>query len=121
MARPQILQWDPDTTIPTLQEVRFGKDVPVGLELVSATVMLEQQTDDTPITWDDRTTEITITGIVIVDDTENDRTNCAVQFKIIRGAEPSEPESGRNYRYRVEALRDDGNPQTGKPEVHLLP
>lgn len=125
MARSQRMQWDPEAVLPVVQECRFGLELPSGVTLnpaVTPTVRLEQQSDDDPETWVDRSAEVTLGTPAVVTDTVNgNMANAAVQWTTVRATPASgEPEAKKNYRWYVEATRSDGRAQVGKPRVDLV-
>jgi hypothetical protein len=121
----RILEWDKEGT--QTFKVDFADNLLSGVTLTGApTVKLQQKTSENPETWADRSTEITVSAITVVDGTASEKpgysdgTSSAVQFRIAAEA-GAEPETGYDYRLLIEATRSDGTEEVSKTLLWIRP
>ncbi len=122
--RPGALEWDKEAD--AVRTVRGNLELPSGVTLTGTpTVRIDRLTlGSEPADWVDRTSDFTISGILVVnavadDGVTNLGTNQAVQFQIDAdpGVEPDEtdePTPGDEYRVVIVATRSDAGEWVGK-------
>lgn len=71
------------------------------------TVQLHELVDEHPETWNNITSKVSISGIGVVDDDENEMENGAIQFRVAEGATPGDPTPGDVYSFFLVADRAD--------------
>lgn len=98
-------------------EMLFGLQLPAGVTLTGTpTVEVEQGSDAAG--WTDRTSEVTVSSVSIVDDAENGNTDGAVQWRLTT-TENAEPEAATNYRFIVTVDRSDGVQEVGERRLRI--
>lgn len=70
------------------------------------TVELHELTDEHPETWNDISSSVSISGIGVVDDDENEMENGAVQFRLTADID-ADPAPGDVYSFFIMADRAD--------------